>query len=302
MSAAFTRTASGLTNYNRFHGVDCMVYTEGVNVGGDSEVEVDGNIIPRPDVEYYSAILKAAAPTKRFKVKCVGNKAAALTYAKNIELANAKNSFVIVDKDLEGVVCSTLMNGYVITTKGYSWENELWGSGTTVAVLSVLTNENKMACNWVRDSVAAMGRRLRYIGALDAAAQTSGFAILKKTSALCGVQFTFGQTANPLSAAQCKKFGEIYRLSAANACPVSSAVFANARKLPVSEIVQGHFWSNATMRLMAHIYKVVVKDVAPSNTLLLNIGLSALRQNPPGTVGQAVINYYQQNLQRLGIQ
>src|SRR5437868_6905690 len=117
--SAFSRTASGIANYYRFHGVDFTVFIEGKTTIAERGEAHEKTI----DIFYYEYLLEAAARGKKVKVKCVGNKEVAFEYARKIREEGVTKSLVIVDKDFEGLTSSPLPVFPVIRTFGYSWEN-----------------------------------------------------------------------------------------------------------------------------------------------------------------------------------
>jgi hypothetical protein len=293
---SFTRTASGIANYPRFHQTDVVAFVEG-RVLGHEAADQGGD---PDDVYYFSTLLSAASNGKSVKVKCVGNKAAALQYAQKIDAGALKNAFVVVDKDLEGVTSSPLKRGALIRTYGYSWENELWSHQTLAVVLSQLTHNSDAALTALAASIHKVERRLKMLSSLDAACQASNFALLPKKSALCGVQVEPSRP-NAIGATEMARILDKYRASPAGSCPTARLIVVESMKLPAKQVIQGHFWANVCAKLLGHFYKAFAKDVAPSKKLLLGLSMAALRANPAGMVGADVFDNYAVELHRLGI-
>ena len=107
----FSRTAKGISNYPSFYGCDFVVFTEGKETDQAELVSEE-----RPDVQYYREVLRIASNGLTPKIKCIGNKKAALDYAEQIEASGTNNLIVIVHKDLEGVTCSPIQLRCVIRT------------------------------------------------------------------------------------------------------------------------------------------------------------------------------------------
>jgi len=288
----FSRTASGLANYHKFHGADFTAYVEGKSDNRETEAIVKTN-----DIYYYEYLLRAASRGKNPKIKCVGNKESAFEYARKIREGGIPGSIVIVDKDLEGLTSSPLDQYPVIRTFGYSWENEIWTPSTMSAILDTLTNGNPLATAEVKKYAPLLAKRLKFLSSLDAAAQTHGIALLKKTSSLCGVSFNFPR----VSVTEVARLSDKFRASPAFACGVSREVVRDGLRLDPRQVIQGHFWSNVAQRLVAHIYKKLTKDVTPSNALLTHLALSHMRRDASNAVGNDIVARYGLELARYGI-
>lgn len=290
--SVFSRTASGLANYHKFHGADYTVFIE-----GRADANATDAIVKTHDLYYYEYLLRAASRGKNPKVKCVGNKGAVLEYARKIRESGLPGSIVIVDKDLEGITSSPLELYPIIRTFGYSWENELWSTETIVAILESLTNSDPSGIRDARRYTGLLARRLRFLSAMDAATQLHGTALLKKTSALCGVSFSFPLLTSTEVRRQIKKF----RGTSAAACPISLSILQGAMQLDPRQVVQGHFWSSVAMRLISYIYRKITKDSTPSNALLTHLALAQMQQDPKRAVGADIVGRYSLALSRFGI-
>lgn len=288
--SAFTRTASGLTNARLFHQAGFTVYIEGKTTTAVVNREP-------ADVHYYRAILKAVRPNKTAKIKVVGNKSTALELADRLRAGNVPNSIVIVDKDLENIASSALPLVPVIRTRGYSWENELWTANVATALIQDLTNAALVGDKSPSVALTRMGKRMRYLAALDAAAQTSGVALLPKNKALGGVNFSFAT----VSAKEVRRVAGKFRQQAAAGCRVCMSVAGAAMKASPSEVIQGHFWANAVQHYIGAGYRHLSNDTAPSKTAMLNLALAFVRRDVAAAVGQQLISRYDEELRRFGI-
>ncbi len=288
----FSRTASGIANYHKFHDADFTAYIEGKSDEDETDALVKTN-----DIFYYEFLLRAANPEKKPKVKCVGNKENALAYAKIIREGGVQTCVVIVDKDLEGVTSSPMDLTPVIRTYGYSWENELWTANTISAVLDDLTNGHPRSSSEVTRHLPSLASRLKYLSLLDAASQTNGGSLLSKRSALCGISFRFPN----VSSAEVRRIGKIFRSSAAFNCPIARQIVRSGSQIDAREVIQGHFWSNVALRFAADLYKKITGDHIPSNAALTRLALSHLRRNPTDAVGLEIVSRYRTELARCGV-
>lgn len=288
---AFTRSAAGLNNIRHFYDAQFNLYIEGKKPASSPQSAKTA------DFHFYSNLLKKIRPNTKFKIHILGNKKTVLAYAKKLRDNNTSHSIVIVDKDLEGVISSHLPLSPIITTYGYSWENELWSINTVSAILHDLTNTSPISQLNPAISLTKIAKRLKYISALDAGAQTSGKNILPKTSNLCGVNVVYPSI--PIK--EISRISDIYRSTPAYGCSVSSGVIKIASKKPHEEIIQGHFWSNVAQGYIRNIYKKITGDSFPSKSVLLNLALSYMRKDTINALGPHVIHRYDAEFAKLGI-
>lgn len=282
----FTRTASGLANYSRFHGVELIVFTEGKN-------EVDADHAPLGDQLFYEAVLSYALPGSTFKIKCVGNKSAALDYACNILKNKIKNQLVFVDRDLNGLTHSYLPIKCVVQTFGYSWENDLWTSNVVASLIENLTHTRPESLIF---RYSRLEKRMRKLFILDAGMQIHSLALLDKKSATGGVNVSYS-ASQPVSLVEVKRIVKKYRNQPAFSCPVSSGVLTIAKGVDAQRVIQGHVWSNVVRGLLMQSYREQTNDTAPSKRVMLNLALAALKANVSDILGVRVANHYRDSVQ-----
>lgn len=277
----FTRTAAGLANYSKFYNAQVIVFTEGKTVATATPDTADDQI-------FYESLLRHVMPGTTFKVKCVGNRSDALTYADKISKNGVKNEIVCIDRDLCGVTHSLLPPKCVVMTAGYSWENDLWTVEVAKRIINTLTHSNppRLAGRFER-----LQRALRVLFNLDAALQVHSIALLKKSSRTGGINFTYS-ASQPVSLSEVKRLILLYRASPAASCPVSSSVLSLAAMTNPERIIQGHIWSNALRGLLMTIYREQTRDSAPTHRLLLNLALTALRDDAPAVLDATAYAYY----------
>lgn len=290
--SAFSRTSSGLSNYHHFHGTAFTAYVEGrVDVAA-------GTYASRPhDETFYECLLSVASGGKTVKIKCVGNKQAALDYAKKIRDGGVARSVVIVDKDLDGVLCSPVSLHPVISTFGYSWENELWTRAVVEAILVDLTNMPHAVAPLLDSGFGRLSRQLKYLSLLDMACQVNGESLLSKRSALCGVSFSYPA----ITVKEVRRLRASFESKGASSCSVARSLIRDGSAYDVREIVQGHFWSNMMIRVVSALLKKITGDTAPSNSSLTNLALSVMRRDPERALGGDVVARYRLELARVGI-
>jgi Protein of unknown function (DUF4435) len=280
---AFTRTVSGIANYNKFFNSDIIIFTEGKLV---SEKNNNALIL---DCEFYIKILSVFLPEKRIKIKSVGNKPAALDYAKKILETNAKNSFVFVDRDYEGLFSSTIDNPIIILTNGYSWENDLWSFDLAKEIIKDLTIDNEAANKKLELMLPRMFKRAHYLSMLDAISQLDGKAILNKKSATCGVSLD-EKTNHLISSSEISRISKKFKEADISISFLNEAI-DKSLSLPTYKIIQGHFWFTLMFHGIRSIYVKLTGDKHLSKQLMQNLALSKLKSNPVKILGDA-FDYY----------
>lgn len=240
--SVFSRSRHGISNYPKFFGCDFTVFTEGKSVGTQI---VD-------DISYYETVFRIASNGRKPKIICVGNKFSALEYAKKICTENLKNSIVVVDKDLEGIISSPLEIYPVIRTSGYSWENEFWTNETITGVLEIITNQKGLN-DLVSKDIEYIKKQLRYISSLDAGLQITGSNLLPKDSKLCGVNVSFPK----ITIKEIKRLSNKYKTSTAFQCDIAREIVANSLRKNPEEVIQGHFWSNVCLKYICNYFKKI---------------------------------------------
>lgn len=285
----FTRTSSGLANYRKFFGKSVMIYTEGRSEKGN---EAAPSTITDDQV-FYEAIFAHVLPDCSVKVKCVGNRHAALDYALKISKSNDRFGIVCIDRDFEGITGSLIPIKCVIKTFGYSWENDLWTARVAEKLLEKLTLSQPSA---VREKLRRLVRRLRILFILDASLQPHGAPIIRKDSKMGGIAI-LPSSRHVITAQEMSRFFEKYRSSNARTCHVANQVLIAAANTPPRRIIQGHIWSNAVRSIIGHFHKQATRDtVAPSSRILLNLALSELKEDVERTIGHAVMEYYKEEI------
>jgi hypothetical protein len=286
----FSRTAAGIRNYPSFYGVDFVVFTEGKEQSDQSPEE-------RPDAQYFTAVLTEASGGLLPKVKCIGNKEAALDYAIAISTHSIRNSIVVVDKDLEGIISSSLVTGNVIRTYGYSWENEMWSYDVIMRVSSIISASNKKVDCIINGSFRKLEKRAKYLSILDLATRFYGVALLQKSKRLGGIRFVFPH----LPLGEVRRMRSVFDLSPAPRCSFCRQIITKVSGLNAQEIIQGHLWENIAFRLITSALKTITDDTFPSNGVLRRIGFSVLNEDVSKAVSPFVLSYYRSELVRIGI-
>jgi hypothetical protein len=286
----FSRTAKGISNYPSFYGCDFVVFTEGKETGQAEVVSEE-----RPDVQYYREVLTVASNGLTPKIKCIGNKKAALDYAEQIEASGANNLIVIVDKDLEGVTSSPMPLRCVIRTLGYSWENELWSPRVIDEVAALISNSSTMVASLINKSLPILQKRLKYLSLLNAVSCLHGTALLSKKNSLAGIRFRLPS----LPVEEVKRISSQFKSSAASGCSLCRNLIRGSSNAESRAVIRGHLWENIAFRLISHAYKQATGDSFPSNGVLQRLAFSVLKRDVNSSIGTDLLEYYRDELIRL---
>lgn len=294
----FTRTKSGIENLAKFHGADYIVYTE----GKVEDVENSGSGLSREtiDEKYYSHLLAYACKGKIFKVKSVGNRITALGYEEKIRREGVKNTFVIIDKDLDGIKQSTLSYGFLIKTPGYSWENDIWNEFSSIAILEKITNITQKIKSEFLGKFRSMKRRLHILFSCDAAMQSNAGCLLSKSSKTGGIGMNYS-AKKVINYKEIKRLIGVFKSHCSPICSVTRAVLSCAKNSNPDGVIQGHIWASSCYGLIADFYKKIAKDSKPSNKIIIHILMDSLKEKPALILNETVVNYYKRELNRLGI-
>jgi len=283
----FSRTASGIANYRKFFGSYVMVFAEGKSSEKDNDDQL-------PDQLFYKSVFKSVNPNWRVKVKCVGNRESALAYIDLIRNSKADNCIVAIDKDNFGISASFLECPEVISTHGYSWENDLCTYRLALDVLKDITAGNKKSSDWFSMSFWGLQKRLAFLSALDISSQVVGRSLLPKNGGSCGIGFQ-KKGAFVITVSEVRRLTAKYR-TIVNGCSVANQVkYVASRKIPQQRI-QGHLWEHAIRFLISTAASIGFKMSQPSGQLLLNLMLSKFGSDPALYLGAVPYRHYRDQI------
>lgn len=282
----FKRTAAGIANYPAFTHADLVLYIEGRGC------ECTGAEKTPADAKFYEALLRAIAPSKTIKIKCVGNKETALSYANAISRSNEKNSLVIVDRDYDGVMSSLIDHPAIVYTRGYSWESDLWNLKIAAEVLNRVTISHKDAIPMLTRRYVNVTKRLRFLSSLDASLQAAGRNLLPKNKGSCGVDI------KPLSRFvilrdEIARLTAKYRNDAASSDTVCVGIREATSRTGAPNTIQGHLWCHVIITLIAAIYKKLMAESSMPNAVVYNLILGTFSNDGAKKhLESTVFNYY----------
>lgn len=124
---SFTRTESGLSNLALFCNVDLIVYTEGGQESFSFEDMVDGEFNSQSvDIKFWDSIFQKHGFNKTIQFRAIGSKSSLLKICKLIVANKIRNVIVTLDSDLDDFIGNKFTSPFILYTRGYSWENDVY--------------------------------------------------------------------------------------------------------------------------------------------------------------------------------
>jgi hypothetical protein len=130
----FTRTNSGMSNMHLFYGVDIIIYTEGGSKSfSTDEVEAGEYSKSSVDIKFWDGVLKANNFGKRVQFRAIGSKTSSKLICEKILNGDIENVAIAMDRDLDQYFGGLLDSPFILYTKGYSWENDVFSKEITLS-------------------------------------------------------------------------------------------------------------------------------------------------------------------------
>lgn len=124
---SFTRTKSGINNSNLFFDSEIIVYTEGGAKSYSFEDVQSGKFNKYSvDIKFWSNIFNKYQFSKKVKFKALGSKTSANKICEMIVNGDVSNTCVTRDSDLDDFTGQKFDSPYILYTRGYSWENDVY--------------------------------------------------------------------------------------------------------------------------------------------------------------------------------
>lgn len=163
----FTRTNSGITNSAAFLGVDIIVYTEGGNISYSMKDVESGKFNKKSiDIKFWNGLFNVAQFSKKVEFRALGSKSSSYHIREKIITNQIKNVAVVVDKDLDFLLAEPIFSPFILFTKGYSWENDVYTEENTFKQISSMVLEQDIPNEIVEEIQSAysdfkrIGKRL----------------------------------------------------------------------------------------------------------------------------------------------
>lgn len=295
----FSRTASGLRNYNKFYKVEAIAYIEGrtlENIDND-QVRDDTKVF---DVIFYSSLFKVLSPHNNIKIKIVGCKENVLDYHDKIIKEKINNSFAIIDRDYDGIYYTRTSFDKLIVTHGYSWENDFWSSKLYLDLVSLLSLDAEAACCIVHNKINRSLRRLCLINRANLITTYFGngiFPVSKK-----GGDKGFRYDVNlkyPLPLSEIKRLFRKIPDDVKSIPELHQLMIAT--ELDFKHLIQGHFYEYMILQILSYAYKVTsgIKHNMVDFNIIKNLAFNNFKLKPDYYLEPATLSYYEQQFSRV---
>lgn len=124
---SFTRTNSGLSNLALFCGVDLIVFTEGGESSYSYEDVLAGKFNERSvDIKFWSGVFSKHNFEKTIEFRALGSKTCSKAICELLVSNSINNVAVALDSDLDDISGTKFSSPYILYTRGYSWENDVY--------------------------------------------------------------------------------------------------------------------------------------------------------------------------------
>lgn len=295
---SFTRTVSGLKNYRVFFNVEVIIYTEGRCYSGDPKEDKKAF-----DSKYYTSLVKSFSSYEKVKVILVGNKLKALEYHQKIAKNNIKNSAVFIDKDYDGIFCSIIPQEKLLTTFGYSWENDFWTEKLCEKTIDSISMKDEDAKLNFKTKSSRCISRLDKISRLNAAshffhislmpgskAKSKGITIecIKKwpisKSEFKRIKSNFIQRITPITSQQYDEFLK-------NQLSTTAITFTST--------IQGHLFEHAMLNILGECYKESVEKKTADHAMIKSIAFTHFDDNVQDCLSESAIAHYKKEFERI---
>ena len=151
---SFTRTSSGLSNLHLFYDSDLIVYTEGGTQTFTLEDIQKGSYSRNSvDIKFWKHVFEINGFEKKVSFRAIGSKTASKSICEKIISGEIHNIIVAKDRDLDEYVDSMFNSPFILYTKGYSWENDVFVKDLTYEQINsmLLTAETPEEVNSIID-------------------------------------------------------------------------------------------------------------------------------------------------------
>ncbi|MBB1391877.1 hypothetical protein H5185_21065 [Shewanella sp. SG44-6] len=142
---SFTRTNTGISNLPLFYGAEVIVYTEGGNKSFSVQEVEEGKFNTKSvDIKFWSGVFKSYNYSKKVEFRALGSKTASNAICEKIIAGEVANTIVVKDRDLDFDDVRNFDSPYILFTKGYSWENDVFTKFSTIEQIESMLLEQSM--------------------------------------------------------------------------------------------------------------------------------------------------------------
>lgn len=289
----FIRTESGLANYKHFFNAEILFYIEG---RCESKTPIED--YSRADSKFYKSLSKEFLGHENIKIKLVGNRKNALDYLETINAKNTPSSYVWIDKDYQDLTFSQFPKSCnrLMTTYGYSWENDLWTTALCLDLVSTITGDQGPVRAIANQKLHIAIKRLSILSSLNAAAHIDGRSIFKGKGKSKGINLNM----NAFSPITKSEFSRIKNNAFQNEmCYVMRSVFSTAKTRPGCHTIQGHLLEHVCLCIISHLFKTSTGTSLKNNEILKNIALSKLYEAPKKYLQSNTYQHYHSEFSKI---
>jgi hypothetical protein len=110
-----------------FHGVEIIVFTEGGSTSYSFSEALKGKFNETSvDIKFWSGIFKTYGFEKTVEFRALGSKTATSKICDLLLNKKINNVLVVRDSDLDDFSNNKIISPFILYTKGYSWENDVY--------------------------------------------------------------------------------------------------------------------------------------------------------------------------------
>jgi hypothetical protein len=209
---AFTRTSSGLSNLAQFHGVEVIVYTEGGENSHTFEDVIEGKYNRSSvDIKFWAAIFFKHDFNRVTEFRALGSKSVTNKICEMIENGSVRNIIVARDSDLDDFIGEKYSSPFILYTRGYSWENDVYEKELVKQQIHALLMRAELDENYIQiidDSYRHFKSNLGRLLKLELICRKHG---KKFITSMNGERFIDGRTLPKLKNSQVRQLLREYR-------------------------------------------------------------------------------------------
>ena len=293
----FTRTSHGLQNYNMFYSSDIVIYIEGRSEAIEESNEDDY------DYKYYKSLCNVFAENKKIKIKQVGSKKDVFDYYEKIISNDIQNSIVCVDKDYDDIFCTILECPKLITTYGYSWENDFWTNKLCEKVLNSLGVKKIEHLSAYQEKTCNALRRVEKISRINSVAYLFGKSIYTSSRTAKSKGLGIGKGKWPVSKDNFKRarvrFQEVMKDENIDCYMPIIKKELKAMNNNFSFFIQGHLLEYIVVSLIGCIYKEVKDNSSCPICVIKDIAFSAFEECTEIFLSKEAFSHYEKQFSKL---
>jgi hypothetical protein len=142
---SFTRTNSGVSNLHLFYDAEIVIFTEGgIKSFSVDEVENNQYSTSSIDIKFWGNVLKANGYNKKIQFRAIGSKTSSKSICEKIISGEVHNIAVAKDRDLDQYIGGLVDSPFILYTKGYSWENDVFTKELTISQVESMVFESEI--------------------------------------------------------------------------------------------------------------------------------------------------------------